>query len=99
MQTLELHVAKGRGGRPKKAEGEKGTRHVRVFEELADMIGWIYYFESQQEKTSVAQILDPMLREQVLKRFEPYQDRVKRMQEAESQAPPPASGKKPKKQG
>ena len=37
MISLELPVAKGRGGRPKKAEGERGTRHVRVFEDLADI--------------------------------------------------------------
>lgn len=94
LKTLELPVAKGRGGRPKKDEGEKGTRHVRVFEDLADMIGWIYYFESKEEKTSVAQIIDPLLREKVQERYAPYAARVKKMEEAEAEEPRPPAGKK-----
>lgn len=34
-------MAKGRGGRPKKADGAKRTRQVRVPLDLADMIGEI----------------------------------------------------------
>jgi hypothetical protein len=98
MFTLESPMAKGRGGRPKKSDGEQPTRHVRVFEDLADMIGWIYHFESQEEKTSVAQILDPMLRAQVAARFAPYAEKVKKILAAEQEAPQlPASGKKGRK--
>jgi hypothetical protein len=83
MLTQELSVAKGRGGRPKKSDGEKGTRHVRVHEDLASMIGWIHHFESQESNVTVAQILDPMLRDQVIERYAPYAEVVRKIQEAE----------------
>lgn len=97
MLLLDRHMAKGRGGRPKKADGDRGTRHVRVFEDLADMIGWIYHFEGG----SVAQILDPLLREQVATRYAPYAAAVAQIKSAESgarkAAPVPAPKPSPKK--
>lgn len=89
-------MAKGRGGRPKKAEGEKATRHVRVFNDIADMIGWIYYFESRKVKTSVAQIIDPLIRDRVVERFGPYQAPAEAVKKAQAQADEPPLVKKPK---
>ena len=98
MNLLEFRVAKGRGGRPKKAEGERATRHVRVFADLAEMIGWIYHFRTQAgEQISVAQILDPILRDGVAELYAPYANAVKEIERAESAVgQPPGAKKKPK---
>ena len=80
-------MAKGRGGRPKKSEGEKGTRHVRVFEDIADMLGWVYHFREQAgHRESVAQIVDPLIRAQVAAMYEPYRAAVEAIQAAERAA-------------
>lgn len=92
MILLDKRMAKGRGGRPRKEEGERGTRQIRAFEDIADMLGWICHFEGG----SVAQILDPMLRAQVAARYAPYAGAVEAIKAAENGARTAASAKTPK---
>lgn len=97
--NVELSVAKGRGGRPKKADGEQPTRHVRVNADLAEMIGWIHHFKNQGDRNvSVAQILDPLLREQIAEMYAPYKAAVEKIKEAEQGATQPHR-KPPRKPG
>lgn len=68
----DLPMANGRG-RPARSPDEPDDRQVRVFKDLADMIGWIHFFERKAgRKVSIAQLLDPLLRKQVTKLYEPY---------------------------
>lgn len=57
------------GGRPKSEDGDQTTRQVRVFVDIADMVGWIHYFEREKSGENVAQIIDPMIRDAVVKRY------------------------------
>lgn len=93
-------MAKGRGGRPRKADGERGTRQIRVFEDIADMLGWVYHFRDQAgDHTSIAQLADPLLRAQVVAMYEPYRPAVEAIKAAElrAQQAGAAAKKKPDK--
>lgn len=80
-------MAKGKGGRPTKHEGGRGTRQIRVFEDIADMLGWVYHFREQAGgRESIAQIVDPLLRAQVVALYEPYRPAVEAIQAAERAA-------------
>lgn len=79
--------------RPKKAEGEAGTRQIRVNDDLADMLGWIAHFE----KTKVAMILDPWIRDLVVERYAPWAPAVKAIEEAELKAAQQQSAKSRRK--
>lgn len=50
-----------KGGRPKKDDGEQGTRQVRVFDDIAEMLADL----SLVHPKSTAQILDPLIRPEV----------------------------------
>lgn len=84
-------MAKGKGGRPRKEDGDQGTRHVRVFNDLADMVGWIHFFTGE----SVAQILDPMLRGPLVKQYADYEPRAEAIKKAGGQVPGSKSRRKP----
>lgn len=73
---------KGRGGRPKKDEGEKGTRHVRVFADLADMLGDIIDVEGG----SVANLIDGWLRVHVVARHASLKKQIDAMRKAREEA-------------
>jgi hypothetical protein len=75
-------MGKGRGGRPKKADGEMGTKHIRAMNDVAEMIGWIHRFEG----IAVAQIVDPMLRGPVTARYKRYEEQVEAIKLAEAAA-------------
>lgn len=68
-------MPKGRGGRPKKDDGGSETRQVRVFTDVADMLGWISFFEGK----TVAQILDALVRDRVVTLYQPYIKEVERI--------------------
>lgn len=61
-----IDMAKGGRGRPRKDDGEATTRQIRVFEDLADKIGWIIEIEGG----SVANLVDPLLRNAIETRYE-----------------------------
>jgi len=73
------------GGRPKSEDGDQTTRQVRVFVDIADMVGWIHYFEHEKSGENVAQIIDPMIRDAVVKRYMEYRKRAEAMAKAEGQ--------------
>lgn len=85
------------GGRPRKDEEDQGTRHIRAFEDLANMIGWIHHFTNEK----VANIIDPILRPEILDQYAEWKTKAERMARAEGQvfkpgkvpAPPGKKGK------
>lgn len=48
------------GGRPKKADGPAKTKHVRINDDLADMLSWI--LKAMGKEWSSARLLDPHIR-------------------------------------
>lgn len=71
-----------RTGRPKKGSGERGTKHVRVFEDAAEMIGWIVRIEGGSSAT----LLDPMIRAQLAARYLKHKDVIDKIRAAEEAA-------------
>ena len=77
-----------RMGKRKKAEStpqdEPGgeTRHVRVFDDLAEMIAWI----CRVENTTTAKLLDPIIRGSVVARYAQIEDVVAALKRAEQKA-------------
>lgn len=79
---------------PQEPDGEPDTKHVRVAPDLAEMISWIVFMEKKTGKSrSIAQILDPILREDVVELFAPYQDIVRQLK-AQGVTPQSTAGKK-----
>lgn len=94
---LDVPMAKRKVGRPPKGADEPEDKQVRVFKDLAEMISWIQFCRKKEgHKESVAQILDPLLRKQVVQMFAPYAETVKSLQAKKKAHPPlPDSGPKP----
>lgn len=59
---------------------ERGTRQIRVNEDLGEMISWIIRIEGG----STATLLDPMIRAQIVARFTRYEGVVEKMRAAEA---------------
>lgn len=68
-------------GRPKKSEGDRGTKHVRLNEDLAEMIGWI----TRCEGGTSATLCDPLLRPQIEARYAHYSDMIARLKRADAE--------------
>jgi hypothetical protein len=71
-----------KGGRPKRDEGDRGTRHVRVNEDIADMVSWIL----RVENVSSARLLDPLLRAAILARYKKHEKAINMLKSAEEEA-------------
>lgn len=77
-------MPKGKGGRPKKGDGDGETRQIRVFKDLADMLGWIQRLSQADGKdTTVAQIIDPLIRAEVTRQYEPFRERAEKIKKLE----------------
>lgn len=63
--TLERRVSTPKGGRPKRDESGQGTRQVRVFDDVADMLSWI----CEVQRLSSAVVLDPLIRNVIQRRY------------------------------
>lgn len=63
---VERMAKSPRKGRPKRDEGDGKTKHVRVFDDLAEKIGWIVKVEGG----SSAQLLDPIIRDHIDERYQ-----------------------------
>ena len=63
----------------KQDDGEAGTRQVRVFEDVGEMISWIVRVEGV--KTS--NLLDPMIRAQVTARYQKHKEVIEKIRAAE----------------
>lgn len=66
MITEVLSMAGGKAGRPKKGAEAGSTATLRVFSDLAEMIGWIVRLDG----VSSANLLDPLIRPQISARYE-----------------------------
>lgn len=71
-----------RTGRPRKGSGDRGTKHVRVFDDAAEMIGWIVRIEGGSSAT----LLDPMIRAQLTARYLKHKDVIDKIRAAEKTA-------------
>lgn len=77
-------------GRPSKEDssGDAGTRMVRLYNDVADMVGWIVELEGG----TAAQLLDPLIRAAILaryKRIEPQVIKIKKAREEAKRKPTP----------
>lgn len=81
MLTLREPRMSNKGGRPFATEGERGTRQIRVFEDMADMIGWI----TRINGGSAAQLVDPLIRESIESAFKMIEADVERIKRAEAE--------------
>lgn len=70
---------------PDKAREKKGTTHVRLFTDLAEMIGWIVRVEKKTGKDGAAQLLDPMIRAQVTARYNKYLPHIQKLKQMQAQ--------------
>lgn len=75
---------------------ERGTTHVRVMDDVAEWIGWIY----EVEGISSAVLLDPLIRHSVEARYKRIESVVERIKEARASMEPagcPVTPKKPRR--
>lgn len=83
MVTLPLARMGPRMGRQRGGagadDGDRGTHQIRVHSDLGEMISWIIRVEGG----TTANLLDPMLRAQILTRFERYKDEIEELKKAE----------------
>lgn len=70
-----------KGGRPRESDGDQGTRQVRVFEDLADKLGWL----TRINGGNAAQILDPLIRPSIESAFKMIEADVERIKRAEEE--------------
>lgn len=78
-------MAGSRGGRPKAGDGKGGTRGARVYEDLYDMIYWI----QQAEGVSMAALLDPLLRPQIVARYNRRKEAIDVLKKTRGEETPP----------
>jgi hypothetical protein len=67
----------------KKTVKDDGTKQIRVFDDLADMIGWIIKLEGG----TVAKLIDPILRPEIVAKYARYEKQVEQLKKAASQLP------------
>ena len=72
----------GKGGRPRKSDGDQATRHVRLFEDIAEWVKWVVRVEGG----SSAQLLDPLIRAPILARYKKHEKAIEAIKAAESLA-------------
>jgi hypothetical protein len=71
--------------RPRKDASEKGTTHVRLMTDLAEMISWIVRLENLERRGGSAVLLDPMLRSQVRARYKRYEPEIEKIKAKEEE--------------
>ncbi len=64
-----------------KTSDEEGTRQVRVFEDVGEMISWIIRVEGGK----TANLLDPMIRSQVTARYQKHKEVIDKIRAAEEE--------------
>lgn len=77
---LLLRPRMGKQGRPPKNAGDRGTKQVRVFEDIADMLSDLSLVYPQ----STAQILDPLIRAEVEELHEKYLPKIEEAKAAKA---------------
>lgn len=71
---------------PRQDAREKATTHVRVFADIAEMIGWIVRVEKKDQRGGSAQLLDPLIRPQIKAKYERYAPIIDRLKALELEA-------------
>jgi hypothetical protein len=66
-------------GKRRQSRDEKSTHQIRVNADLGEMIAWV----ARVEDTTTAQLLDPMLRAQVLARYAKHAAVIEKLKTAE----------------
>ena len=61
-------------------ESDRGTRQVRVFEDVGEMISWIIRIEGG----TTASLLDPMIRAEITARYLKHEDAIDKIKAAEN---------------
>lgn len=79
--ALLLGTRMAKAGRPKLDDSDRGTKQVRVFEDLAEMISWIVRIEGG----TTANLLDPMIRAEVESRYERHRAAIEKIRAAEDE--------------
>jgi hypothetical protein len=69
-------------GRPKKLTDEDRTTHVRMKQDLAEMLRWVARVQNQ----NVADLVDPLLRPQIISRYAARLDLIQQLKAAEDAA-------------
>lgn len=77
--TTVRRMAKNPGGRPRDGE-EKGSKLIRVNDDLAEMISWLVRVKGG----TAATIVDPLLRPQITRRYETISQHVEKIKLAEA---------------
>ena len=72
------------GGRPKKSDGTAHTKHVRINEELADMLSWV--LKALGKEWSSARVLDPYIRGPIKALYEEHEETINMLKRTEAKA-------------
>ncbi len=67
------------------AKPEENDRGIRVASDIADMVSWLHYFEKKKpksERRTIAQIVDPLLREDVTDLYEAHLPEIRKIAKA-----------------
>lgn len=80
MQTVTVTQMSRKRGRPKN-EAHQGTRMVRINDDLADMLSWV----ARVEGGTVAQLVDTILRPQIIAKYQKYEPVIRAIQKAEAE--------------
>ena len=87
---------------PERPEEEE-VRAIKVAADIADMLSWIEYFEKSDRRKkgekpeTIAQIVDPMIRAAVTRRYGPYLKRAQDTARARGQELEPRRVPRPPK--
>lgn len=68
-----------RGGRPRADEGDRGTRQIRVFDDVGEMLSLLVRILG----TSTAQLLDPMIRPDLESMCKRHEAEIAKIKEAD----------------
>lgn len=76
--------AVAKGGRPKKGTGKASTKHVRINDDLAEMLSWV--LQVLGPEWSSARVLDPHIRGPIKLLYEKNLDAIIAMKKAQAKA-------------
>jgi hypothetical protein len=82
MVAATVRAMAKRAGRPRKEEGERGTTHIRAFDDIAEWVRWIVRVEGG----SSAQLIDPLVRAPLKARYDRIAHLVEGIKIAEQKA-------------
>jgi hypothetical protein len=72
------------GGRPRKNEGKVSTKHVRINDDLAEMLSWV--LRALGKEHTSAQILDPHIRGPITALYNKHEATIRMLKKAHRQS-------------